>query len=70
MVPPDFGPLGARQLLAAATRPWVFGGMDSWNDLWFEDPALGPRYEALTPALFEAVVAAIIGGGNAGALAL
>jgi hypothetical protein len=66
MLPPDFGPLAARQLVAAATRAWVFGGMGSWNDVWFANPALVQRYKALTPALFEAVLSAIVDGANAG----
>jgi hypothetical protein len=51
--------IGARQLLAAAERAWVFGGMGSWNDLGFSGPEQTARYEAVTEALYRAVTAAV-----------
>lgn len=38
---PDRGiPPPTRQLVAAASHAWVFGGMGSWNDLWLADNTL------------------------------
>ena len=42
----------AEQLLGAACEAWVFGGMDSWSDLSFGEPALAKRYEELSIAVF------------------
>lgn len=58
---PDRGyPLLARQLLAAAVRGWVFGGMGSWNDADLPDPA----YESVTQQYFEAVMNGIVAAVN------
>jgi hypothetical protein len=56
--------IAARQLLAAAERGWVFGGMGSWNDLGFSGPEQTARYEAVTKALYRAVTAAIAAAVN------
>jgi hypothetical protein len=62
---PRFGyGIAARQLLAAAERAWVFGGMGSWNDLGFSGPERTARYEAVTTALYRAVTAAIAAAVN------
>jgi hypothetical protein len=62
---PDGGyDLRARQVVAAATHGWVFGGMGTWNDA---GPAPGPRreeYDRLTRRFFEAVVRAIVAATN------
>lgn len=42
----------ARQLLAAACRAWVFGGMGSWNDVGIADE---PEYQVTTKALYASV---------------
>ncbi|MBL8547337.1 MAG: hypothetical protein JNL81_12800 [Hyphomonadaceae bacterium] len=49
----------AERLLKAAGRGWVFGAMGSWNDLGVE-PALKPRYDAASKALFSALQRAVI----------
>jgi hypothetical protein len=45
-------------LLEACQTAWVFGGMGSWNDLWFEGEDQG-IYERVSERLFEAVNAGI-----------
>jgi hypothetical protein len=56
-------PLAATQLLGAAQAAWVFGGMGSWNDLWFEgdDQSL---YEQLSEELYQLLNAAIVIAAN------
>ena len=48
--PPD-----ARRLLAIATQSWVFGGMGSWNDVWFDGDDQG-RYREVTSALYDSML--------------
>lgn len=58
---PDRGyQLLARQILAAAVRGWVFGGMGSWNDADLPDPA----YESVTRQYFEAVMNGVTAAVN------
>jgi hypothetical protein len=60
---PRFGyPLRARQLMAAAIRGWVFGGMGSWNDLSPPDTA---EYERVTAAFFSATISAVCASAEA-----
>ncbi|PKO19091.1 MAG: hypothetical protein CVU39_00640 [Chloroflexi bacterium HGW-Chloroflexi-10] len=47
--------LEARQILAAAAQAYVFGGMGSWNDMGFSDPALEKEYERISTELYEAI---------------
>lgn len=59
MLPQTGYSVEARQLLAMATRSWVFGGMGSWNDVGFGDPDVQAEYEEITSRLYGAVVDAI-----------
>jgi len=52
LVPSGLLGLAARQLLAAAQAAWVFGGMGSWNDLWFEGE-IQAAYDRLSENLFR-----------------
>jgi hypothetical protein len=52
----------ARQLIAMASRAWVFGGMGSWNDIWIDGDA--ERYQRLTRGLYDAVLTAFLAGVN------
>jgi hypothetical protein len=66
---PDIAPGGwlaleQRQLLAAATQAWVFGGMGSWNDIWLEDESQAERMEQLTKQLYTAVMGALVAVTN------
>jgi hypothetical protein len=54
----------AHRLLSAASRAWVFGGMGSWNDLYFSGEEARADYNRLTARLYEAVVTAAIAATN------
>ncbi len=58
--------LAARQLLAASVGAFVFGGMGSWNDLGFRDPAVHAEYERLTKELYAAVIGGLVAAVNQG----
>jgi hypothetical protein len=62
-------PLEASQLLCAAQAAWVFGGMGSWNDLWFgaDDQSI---YERLSEELYQLLNAAIVTAANTSARAI
>lgn len=63
---PDVGySLEARQLLAAATRAWVFGGIGSWNDAWIDDEAAMGEHRRITRNLESAVLTALVSATNA-----
>jgi hypothetical protein len=55
----------ARQLLAMATRAWVFGGMGSWNDLGFEARTQEDEYNRLSAKLYSSVLGAFVAAVNA-----
>lgn len=50
-------------LLDAAQAAWVFGGMDSWNDLSF-DGADAQEYEQISENLFQILSEAIVAAAN------
>lgn len=52
--------LSSIQILFAASKAWVFGGMGSWNDLNFESRETNDLYESLSRRLYEIVNRAII----------
>jgi hypothetical protein len=54
--------LAARQLIGAAGRAWVFGGMGSWNDLGRRGDE---AYDALSERLWWALVNGVTGAANA-----
>jgi hypothetical protein len=56
--------LPARQNLFAASAAWVFGGMGSWNDLYFEPEADNQKYEQVSAKLFAAINQAILATVN------
>lgn len=59
-------PLAAKQILGAAQRAWVFGGMGSWNDLGF-DGQDQRDYEQLSDNLYALLNEAISAAVNASA---
>ena len=65
MLPAVGFPAAARQLLAMATRAWVFGGMGSWNDLAFADQEEEDEYNLLSAELHSSVVGAFVAAVNA-----
>lgn len=67
---PDLVPDGvlgdeALAVLDACQTAWVFGGMGSWNDLFFEGE-IGARYEEVSDRLFDALMEAIETAANSG----
>jgi hypothetical protein len=50
----------SRRLADMAHAAWVFGGMGSWNDLGFADPAAQREYEQISRDLFDAVMRACV----------
>ena len=54
----------AHTLLKAAASAWVFGGMGSWNDIWFEDDKLTPTYTQLTENLYNAIIGSVMSATN------
>jgi hypothetical protein len=55
----DCYPERAQRLFAAAYAAYVFGGMGSWNDLGYDDPAVHEQYVDLSARLYAAINAAI-----------
>jgi hypothetical protein len=56
--------IASRRLLAACEKAWVFGGMGSWNDLGFQEPAVAARYHSVTTELYGAVTSGIASAVN------
>lgn len=54
----------AIHLLQACSSAWVFGGMGSWNDLSFDTDAANARYDALSAALYQAVIQGALAAAN------
>ncbi|WP_421938771.1 hypothetical protein [Pedobacter sp.] len=65
LLPEQVYSLEERQLLFAACRSWVFGGMGSWNDMALDDGQLGQEYQYLSSVLYSAINQAIIAALNA-----
>ncbi|NOZ12315.1 MAG: hypothetical protein GXO69_01550 [Acidobacteria bacterium] len=53
----------ARAILDACQRAWVFGGMGSWNDMWF-DGNEQKEYEKVSDRLFKVLNQAISEAAN------
>ena len=54
----------AIQLIFAASKAWVFGGMGSWNDIAFNEKEKQKKYEQLSEELYESVITALLAGIN------
>jgi len=64
MIASDNYELMNRQLLFAAGKSYVFGGMGSWNDLWLQDENEQANYDRLTSQLYELVNSSIVASIN------
>lgn len=64
MIPEDMLALGDMQLFGCAARAWVFGGMGSWNDVWFEGDDRD-IYRDLSDRLFWTIIEALVVATNA-----
>lgn len=54
LVPGSFNNMKALQILSACQCGWVFGGMGSWNDLWFEGEEQ-KKYEEISDQLYYSI---------------
>lgn len=55
----------ARQLIAASTSAWLFGGMGSWNDVSFLDSeGIMKEYSRVSDRLYDAICTAIVSAVN------
>lgn len=54
----------ARQVLFAAGKAWVFGGMGSWNDLGFDTEEENQTYDELSAALYAAINKGVVAAIN------
>lgn len=50
----------AHRLVSAASAAYVFGGMSTWNDMWFTDKAVMQEYNEITDAFYHAVMNAYL----------
>jgi len=48
-------PQTAQRLLSASYNGWVFGGMGSWNDMYFEPKSENARYNSISSELYSAI---------------
>ena len=53
-----------RQLLMSASKAFVFGGMGSWNDMWFENEETEKEYNTLSTELYGMMMTSIISSIN------
>jgi hypothetical protein len=56
--------LQARQVFFAAGSAWAFGGMGSWNDMYFEKSEDNEQYGAVSARLYDAINRAIVASVN------
>ena len=47
-----------------AVKAWVFGGMGSWNDVYFDDREARTEYEAISRHLYSALLTALLASVN------
>lgn len=64
LIPLDNYSLTAKQILFSAGSSWVFGGMGSWNDLWFDSKEDEKTYDRLSEQLYSNINKAIIAATN------
>jgi hypothetical protein len=64
MLPEGWTSARARRLMAAAQRSWVFGGMCSWNDVYFEKETTQKEYLRVSDGLYKAMIDAFIIAAN------
>lgn len=64
LIVPDNYELKNRQLLMSAGKSFVFGGMGSWNDVWFENEEAEKVCNALSTELYGMMMKAIVSSVN------
>jgi len=60
----EYYSLSARQVLFAASKAWVFGGMGSWNDIVYQTEKDEALNKALSAELYDAVIEGIMASVN------
>lgn len=63
LAPDGFLSTAATVILDASQSAWVFGGMGSWNDVWFDEDDQ-KEYERVSEQLFQTITEAIVAGTN------
>jgi hypothetical protein len=63
LAPAGFLSLDACQLLGSVEAAWVFGGMGSWNDVYFEEKERA-RYDDLSEKLYRLLNQALVAAAN------
>lgn len=63
VVPSGLVDLDNQQILGCCSAAWVFGGMGSWNDVWFEGPDQSD-YERVSDRLFNAIMKGVMAATN------
>lgn len=53
-----------RQLLMSASKAFVFGGMGSWNDIWFKNEEIKQEYNTLSSGLYRIMMKTIVSSIN------
>lgn len=48
----------------SASKSFVFGGMGSWNDMWFENEETEKKYNELSTVLYGMMMKTIVGTIN------
>ena len=56
--------LPRKQLFTSAATAYVFGGMGSWNDIWYDTPELEKQNSELSADLYDKVVQAVVAAVN------
>jgi hypothetical protein len=64
LLPPHGYSFEAHHLAFCAEKSWVFGGMGSWNDLYFDDKSIEQEYSKVTERLFDAVMSSLLVATN------
>jgi hypothetical protein len=59
VLPSEFYSLSSRQVIAAAFKGWVFGGMGSWNDFVADSSSLKDEHLDISLELYRAILFAI-----------
>ena len=55
IIPNGFYPANSKRLLFSAGNAWVFGGMGSWNDMYFEKEETQKEYDILSSQLYKVI---------------
>lgn len=66
LVPTELLSLTELQIFSCAAKAWVFGGMGSWNDVWFDGDDQ-EVYRAVSERLFSAIIDGLVYATNASA---